>query len=130
MFKVRLKILRRQYGLTQSQLAEKLGISTSTIGMYEQGRRTPNHKTLLSICRLFKISIDYLLEPEDKTENKKFCDFNDIIAGFERNLLEQDGLMFNGIVLRHADVKKIVNAMKIGAEIATRESPKKKIRKF
>ncbi|MGN1034317.1 MAG: hypothetical protein ACI4PK_01820, partial [Oscillospiraceae bacterium] len=52
-------------------------------------------------------------------------DFNKIIDGFERTLLEQEGLMFNGVVLEHDDVRKIVDAMKIGAEMATRSSAKR-----
>jgi len=125
MFSTRLKILRQQYGLTQSELAKQLGVSTSTIGMYEQGRREPDHKTLLIICKLFGISTDYLLGSEEMVAASKSSDFNKIIDGFERTLLEQEGLMFNGVVLEPDDVKKIVDAMKIGAEMATRSSAKK-----
>lgn len=126
MFSTRLKILRQQYGLTQSELAKQLGVSTSTIGMYEQGRREPDHKTLLVICKLFGISTDYLLGSEETVSSYENNDFNKIIDGFERTLLEQEGLMFNGVVLEHDDVRKIVDAMKIGAEMATRSSANKR----
>lgn len=42
----RLKSLREQKGLTQADLAKLTNISTSAIGMYEQGRREANHETL------------------------------------------------------------------------------------
>ena len=125
MFSTRLRILRQQYGLTQSELAKQLGGSTSTIGMYEQGRREPDHKTLLIICKLFGISTDYLLGSEKTIASSESNDFNAIIDGFERTLLEQEGLMFNGVMLERDDVKKIVDAMKIGAEMATRSSSKR-----
>ncbi|MBQ3876378.1 MAG: helix-turn-helix transcriptional regulator [Oscillospiraceae bacterium] len=125
MFSTRLRILRQQYGLTQSELAKQLGVSTSTIGMYEQGRREPDHKTLLIICKLFGISTDYLLGSEKTIASSESNDFNAIIDGFERTLLEQEGLMFNGVMLERDDVKKIVDAMKIGAEMATRSSSKR-----
>lgn len=125
MFNTRLRILRQQYGLTQSELAKQLGVSTSTIGMYEQGRREPDHKTLLIICKLFGISTDYLLGSEKTMAGSESNDFNAIIDGFERTLLEQEGLMFNGVMLERDDVKKIVDAMKIGAEMATRSSSKR-----
>ncbi len=125
MFSTRLRILRQQYGLTQSELAKQLGVSTSTIGMYEQGRREPDHKTLLIICKLFGISTDYLLGSEKTIVSSESNDFNAIIDGFERTLLEQEGLMFNGVMLERDDVKKIVDAMKIGAEMATRGSSKR-----
>ena len=37
-----LKELRAQKGYTQSELGKMLGVSASTIGMYEQGRREPD----------------------------------------------------------------------------------------
>lgn len=56
-----LKELRAQKGYTQSELGKMLGVSASTIGMYEQGRREPDKKMLRKISRLFTVSIDYLL---------------------------------------------------------------------
>ena len=40
------KRLRNSCGLTQAEMAEKLGISRSTIGMYETGAREPDFETL------------------------------------------------------------------------------------
>ncbi|MCI9916509.1 helix-turn-helix transcriptional regulator [Clostridioides difficile] len=61
MFAKRLKELRIDAGLKQSELARKLDISPSTIGMYEQGRRSADQETLLKISDLFDVSTDYLL---------------------------------------------------------------------
>ncbi|MDR1354044.1 MAG: helix-turn-helix domain-containing protein [Oscillospiraceae bacterium] len=117
MVEKKLKHLRQQCGMTQRQLADELGISSSAVGMYEQGRREPDYKTLLAICRLFGTSADYLLREEDgnQANNKEFAT---IIKGFERTLLEQEGLMFNGVLLEKNEVEKVVNAMKIGIELA------------
>ena len=52
-----LKSARIKAGLTQKDLARKLGSSPSTIGMYEQGRRKPNYNTLAEICSILEISI-------------------------------------------------------------------------
>lgn len=43
---LRLKKLREAKGLSQAELAKIIGISASSIGMYEQGRRTPEVETL------------------------------------------------------------------------------------
>ena len=40
------KRIREQSGLTQQQMADKLGISRSAVGMYEKGEREPNFETL------------------------------------------------------------------------------------
>lgn len=52
---------RHHLGLSQLQLARKLKISPSTMGMYEQGRRTPDLQTLTAMSRLFRVSLDYLI---------------------------------------------------------------------
>lgn len=61
MFGVILKNLRENAGWYQSDLAKKLGISPSTVGMYEIGSRTPNLEMLIKIAKLFNVSADYLL---------------------------------------------------------------------
>ena len=53
--------LRKKQGMSQSQLAKELSVSPSTIGMYEQGRRVPALDTLISMARLFNVSLDYLV---------------------------------------------------------------------
>lgn len=62
------KRLRTSSGLTQVELAEKIGISRSTIGMYETGAREPDFETLEAIADFFNVDIDYLLGRTDKTE--------------------------------------------------------------
>ena len=57
----RLHQQRRNIGLTQLQLARELNISPSAVGMYEQGRREPSIEILLSIAKLFGVTVDTLL---------------------------------------------------------------------
>lgn len=56
-----LKKLREEKGLTQAELGRQLKISPSAIGMYEQGRRTPDIPILKKMSAFFGVSIDYLL---------------------------------------------------------------------
>lgn len=56
-----IKILRIKAGMSQSQLAEKLSVSPSAVGMYEQGRRVPSVDLLILMARLFNVSLDYLI---------------------------------------------------------------------
>ncbi len=57
----KLKELRSKYGLSQKQIAERLGVSPSIVSGYETGERTPSTEVLLSLSRLFYTSTDYLL---------------------------------------------------------------------
>lgn len=57
----KIKTFRTQKKITQSQLASVLGISSSTVGMYEQDRREPDLRTLILLCDYFGVSADELL---------------------------------------------------------------------
>ena len=56
-----IKELRKAAGINQLQLAEKLHVGPSAIGMYEQGRRVPSVDTLIEMANLFDVSLDYLI---------------------------------------------------------------------
>ena len=58
MGKSRIKQLRKENRLTQVELADKLGVSVSTVAMWETGKRTPNFKTLNDMSDMFDRTID------------------------------------------------------------------------
>lgn len=57
----KIKALRNKNQLTQKQLAEKLGLAQSTIGMIESGKRDVSYEILIKIADLFNVSTDFLL---------------------------------------------------------------------
>lgn len=57
----RITALRRAKELSQKQLAEKLNISPSAIGMYEQGRREPSLALIVEMAKILSVSTDFLL---------------------------------------------------------------------
>ena len=59
-FKDMLKLYRNQRGLSQSELAKKLGLSPSTISMYEVGKRQPDFETEEKIADYFNVSLNSL----------------------------------------------------------------------
>ena len=61
MLGARIASMRRKQGLSQAQLAKKLGISASAMGMYEQGRRDPPLDILAAMSDILGVSTDYLL---------------------------------------------------------------------
>ena len=65
MLGTRIAALRRRAGLSQSELARRLRISPSAVGMYEQGRREPAADTLVRLAEIFSVSTDYLLGRTD-----------------------------------------------------------------
>lgn len=87
MFSERLKELRCDNDMKQADLAKILGVSASTIGMYEQGRRTPDLEVLNKIATHFQVSVDYLL---GRTNIKNFKDFPPEVQNLTEMLLNAD----------------------------------------
>jgi len=57
----KLKRLRKEKRLTQSQLANRIGITKSVVSAYESASRYPSYTTLIKIAIVFGVSTDYLL---------------------------------------------------------------------
>ena len=57
----RIAALRRNAGLSQAELAQRLQVSASAMGMYEQGRREPSAQTLVTMAQALGVTTDYLL---------------------------------------------------------------------
>ncbi len=66
-----LKTLRSGHALSQQELANYLGISKSSVSMYEQGRREPDFDVLGRIADFFQVDMDYLLG-RSKRESEEF----------------------------------------------------------
>lgn len=62
------RTLRLKNNLTQTQLAQKLGVTKSVISAYENGIRMPSYDILISISKIFRVTTDYLLGLEQKEE--------------------------------------------------------------
>ena len=61
MLGTRIAALRREAGLSQAELAQRLQVSPSALGMYEQERREPSMQTLVKLSRELGVTTDYLL---------------------------------------------------------------------
>lgn len=64
-FGEKLRLLRTRHGLTQRELAEKLGYSDhSHIAFVEHGKRNPTVELLLKVADLFQVTTDQLVRDE------------------------------------------------------------------
>lgn len=110
--------MRKKSGMTQAELAQKLKIANSTIGMYEQGRRHPDNATLSRLCKVLDVSGDYMLNLSDDSEcaseKSEVCD---IISNFIECFERQDNLMFNGQPIDRKDKEKIISALKMATTL-------------
>lgn len=61
-FGARLRKIRQLLGLTQAELAEKIGMSKQAITLYETGRREASYKNLVALSRALNVTTDWLLD--------------------------------------------------------------------
>ena len=64
----RIKQLRKKKGVSQSQLAEAIGVKNNTVSTWERGTRKPDFDALQLLSNYFEVSFEYLLGSSDKEE--------------------------------------------------------------
>lgn len=86
---VRLKMLRREKGITQKKLAEIVGTTQQSINKYENHNIEPDISTLITMADYFNISVDYLIghsesrQTEELTERQQlYIDETALLEGY------------------------------------------------
>ena len=83
----RIKELRKALGLTQQEMAEKLGIKRNTIAQYEMGRNPPTDTVITLMCRAFDVNEEWLRTGEGEMfiqlsrDEELAAFFGDLLAG-------------------------------------------------
>ena len=92
-FSQKLKELRKERNLTQSELAHMLNYDNTIIADYEAGRNEPNIKNLIKIANIFDVSVDYLIGNSDTYYQLKKLWYKKIESKFQQH----------GIILEKSD---------------------------
>lgn len=109
-FKDELRRLRRQDGLTQAELAVRIGISKSTISMYECGNREPDFETLEAFADFFNVDMNQLTGlgsapmSQKNTNSITPAEYSLVLA--YRQASDADRQIIDNIVERYRPVKK------------------------
>lgn len=94
----RIAALRREAGMSQAELARRLQISPSAVGMYEQGRREPSVDTLIAMAEAFGVTTDFLLTGKAATpteEDKLVKMLSGSLAAMDARLEQRSGRPFS-----------------------------------
>lgn len=95
-FAEKLKELRQQKGMTQSELAKLLKMQRSTLGMYETGKREPNFETLNMFANFFNVDMNTLMDmnntsnqnPSSPVRSIKIPVLGTVVAGIPLDAVE------------------------------------------
>lgn len=89
-FQEKLQFIRKEKGITQEELAEKLGLSRQAIAKWEAGLSTPDVDNLIQLSNLLKVSIDSLLKEEECGSNLS----KSFIHSLEEEVLSEEAIEF------------------------------------
>lgn len=107
-FNNKLYELRKQKGLSQEELANRLNVSRQTISKWEVGESTPDMEKLAAISELFDISLDELVldkatkkeaSTEQTTKPELYSDIKEHVLTEDNKKKARKGLKIAGIVL-------------------------------
>lgn len=87
----RIKCIRKQNNLNQSEFVKKIGISQGNLSEIEMGNSNPSAETLLSIKRNYIVNLNWLLIGDGFEEGEVYADTNEkvLLEGY-RDLKESD----------------------------------------
>lgn len=112
----RIKQLRKEFKITQQELADKIGGAKCTIAMYENGKRKPSIKVLFKLSKIFDCSIDYILGKSDAriTSNVQLSDIDIAFATGIKGLNKQN----------QETLKKIIDGLLLQQQIEEKNEKK------
>ena len=124
--------LLQKYDVTPYRVSKEAGVTQTALSNWKTGRSTPTTKTLQKIADYFGVTIDYLMTGEAAEENSKKAltpkdekDIEKILEQTREQLMNQEGLMFDGDPASPEAIDSILSAMQIGMELAKKKNKEK-----
>lgn len=65
-FALRLRMLRKQHNMTQSDVADRLNLHRTAYTKYETDKASPDQACLLMLAEMYNVTVDYLLGKDDE----------------------------------------------------------------
>ena len=105
----RLVKLRKKYGYSQEELADKLGLSRQAVSKWERAEASPDTDNLICLAKLYGVSLDELLATDDDVDTIVNEQVKDEKKEPEQEVMD-DRVVINdsGIYLRSKDGKKVI----------------------
>lgn len=106
-FSERLKKLRKDTGLTQVNVASKLGISQQAYASWERGIKKPTQENLVKLSKILYVSVDYLLGNSEKDETDSVLENIELLFRMNSNgLTEEEKIIFKKELIEFMEERK------------------------
>ncbi|OHY29209.1 transcriptional regulator [Streptococcus parauberis] len=106
-FPQRLKKLRKEKGLTQKELGERLGVKQNTFTNWENGKREPNLSTILKLAEILETTTDDLLGYTILSVNQPVVSLSEIdVANIDKLSMTELGMLKVAIVMEVAKTSR------------------------
>ena len=92
MISERIRMIRKKLNLTQAEFGNRIGLKSNTITSYETGARVPSDAALISICREYGASYNWLISGEGSMFPP--LSHNEQISGFAADVINCDDNVF------------------------------------
>lgn len=79
----RIRELRKEKGLSQRELAKRVGVSFQSISFYENGKRTPKPEIWIKLANFFKVSVSYIQGVSNIQDPQTFKNFESFANSFD-----------------------------------------------
>lgn len=73
----KIKVARQSRGLSQRDIAERIGLSSSVVGMYETGKRRPSYEALEALCDVFNVPMSYFSEHAEVADDDELWELRE-----------------------------------------------------
>ena len=85
----RIQTIRKQQGLTQEQIAEMMNVSVQMVSNLERGNKSIRIENLINLCKILKISTDYILLGTNSTsETENITERLKLLSEKDRKMIE------------------------------------------
>ena len=96
----KIRILRKEKGLTIQELAGLVGLSPSAIGMYERGVRKPDLSLAVKLSKLFKLNVNFFYGDEINSQTNVFEEIEECIKDVNVDVINEKEKVIKEVLKR------------------------------